>query len=317
MGAWGLIIASVAAGVVWLVVRPRAGRLLVVANTDGAQIAIRGASQLGCVAPCNLTLPAGGYHLIGTKPGYKLVERAAVVAAGEDRSVDLRFDPAGPAAPSGGHLAIAASVVGAQVLIDGRTQANCMTPCELDLPAGKYHVTGTKPGYGSAEQDVSLAASASSRVTLQLSRLASTSRTPTSAGVGPSGSAERVSARPAARLADVYFTPGNADTLDSGQLAVLHGDAQILKAFLQQNPRVTVRVEAHCKGGEVLGETPERGDYLISIQRAESVRDKLIEFGVPGVQLVTKGYGRNGQNCQASSADCRKTDNRVHFEPEQ
>ncbi len=120
------------------------------------------------------------------------------------------------------------------------------------------------------------------------------------------------------RLADIYFDVGSRDALDQTQLAVLRGDAGVLKSMLQAQPGLTVRVEAHSEGGEILGETsPERADYLISIDRAEFVRRKLIELGLPGVQLVTAGLGRTQPECEAPIADCRKKNNRVHFEPGQ
>ncbi len=61
--------------------------------------------------------------------------------------------------PSGvGRLAVTANVVGARVAIDGQNQPDCVTPCAFKLPAGNHHVAGTKPGYASVEQDVTIEA---------------------------------------------------------------------------------------------------------------------------------------------------------------
>jgi len=114
-------------------------------------------------------------------------------------------------------------------------------------------------------------------------------------------------------LADIYFEPGAQDVLDDSQLASLRADAEILRRVFQKQPGLTVTVEAHSSGAELLGETPERADYLISIDRAEFVRQKLIGFGMPAAQLVTAGLGRTQPACEAATADCRKKNNRVHL----
>lgn len=117
---------------------------------------------------------------------------------------------------------------------------------------------------------------------------------------------------------NIYFESGSRDVIGDGELNVLRADAEILKALLRQRPGLTIRVEAHSDGGEILGETsPGRADYLISIDRAEFVRRKLIELGLPDAQLVTAGLGRTQPECEAATPECRKRNNRVHFEPGQ
>jgi Flp pilus assembly protein TadD len=72
-----------------------------------------------------------------------------------------------------GRLTVTANVPGAQIAIDG--QPDCVTPCDLNLPSGEHLVAGTKPGYSSVEQNVTLAAGQSRSINLQLAGLATPS----------------------------------------------------------------------------------------------------------------------------------------------
>jgi serine/threonine protein kinase len=170
---WASAAVLVVIAALWLFwPRPKPGQLAVTASIDGVQVSISGPSEASCVTPCDLKLPAGDYHLVGTKPGYHTVERRATIAAGRDSSINLRFELLGgnPPVPSPGHLAVAANVVGAQVAINGQNQ-NCATPCDLDLPPGDYRVAGAKPGYRGDELTVQVAAGQNPPVNLQLTPL--------------------------------------------------------------------------------------------------------------------------------------------------
>jgi serine/threonine protein kinase/Flp pilus assembly protein TadD len=162
LGTFAAIAVAVAVWLIWKHLTK--GQLKVTANVGSARIAIQGPSQSNCVTPCDINLHAGEYQVIGTKPGYRSVERHAKVAAGEDSSVNLTFET-----PKS-QLKVRANVV-AQVAIHGQNEANCVTPCDLNLPAGEYRVDGTRPGYGSAEQRLTLIAGQTDLVNLQLSQL--------------------------------------------------------------------------------------------------------------------------------------------------
>lgn len=123
------------------------------------------------------------------------------------------------------------------------------------------------------------------------------------------------SAQEPAKLADILFEPGTRDRLDAGESAKLRTDADSLKSLLGLQPGLTIRIEGHSEGAEVLGETPERGDNLVSLDRAEFIRQRLIEFGLPGTQLVTVGLGNANPECPGTG--CGKTNNRVHIAPGQ
>jgi serine/threonine protein kinase len=102
-------------------------------------------------------------------------------------------------------------------------------------------------------------------------------------------------AKPApGKLTDIYFDEGVQKALSEQQLRALRADAEILKSMLQKQPGLTVRVE----------------DHFVSRDRAEFVRQKLIEFGLPGAQLVTAS---SDVSCESPSPQCGKLKNQVHL----
>jgi serine/threonine protein kinase/Tfp pilus assembly protein PilF len=169
-----VVVVLAAAAVVWWLSRPTPGHLAITANVEAAQVAINGPVQGSCVTPCpNYILPAGNYHIVGTKAGYPNVELNTAVAAGQAGAVNLPFSlPSGAGAPASGTLTVTANVDGAQVAINGQTQPDCVTPCKLQkVPPGGYRVGAAKPGYRADEQNVTVAASQDATINLQLSPL--------------------------------------------------------------------------------------------------------------------------------------------------
>jgi serine/threonine protein kinase len=105
-------------------------------------------------------------------------------------------------------------------------------------------------------------------------------------------------------FADIYFEEGVRDALSPAQMSVLRTDAEVLKRMFQQRRGLTVRIEAYSQGAQdSSGSNSERADYDVSLDRAEFVRQKLIDLGAPGAQLVTAGLGRGG--------------NRAHLAPQE
>lgn len=67
----------------------------------------------------------------------------------------------------------------------------------------------------------------------------------------------------------------------------------------------------------VHGHTDEIGDHywnnLLSEQRAEAVRKKLIEYGVPAARLVAKGFGKTRPRTPGLDETARQENRRVEF----
>jgi serine/threonine protein kinase len=82
---------------------PPSGTLAVTANVDGAQVTINAQSQPGCVTPCKLQIPPGGYRVGAVKPGYRGNEQNVTVAASQGVSVNLQLSPPNPNPPPPPH----------------------------------------------------------------------------------------------------------------------------------------------------------------------------------------------------------------------
>jgi outer membrane protein OmpA-like peptidoglycan-associated protein len=61
-------------------------------------------------------------------------------------------------------------------------------------------------------------------------------------------------------------------------------ELQEIRKILEQNPKITVQLSAHCSKGE---KDPKK----LSKQRAEIIKKDLVEMGIPDTRLKTKGYG--------------------------
>jgi len=175
--AAAIAVVAVAAVVWWLwSAPPKPGHLKITASvdgvpvTEGVQVTINGPKPANCPAPCDLELPAGDYHVVGTKPGLQDATQHTTIVAGKENSINLPFETPKPPPPSAGRLVVTANVVGAQITVNEHP-TDCVTPCGFDLPAGEYRVAGAKQGYRSDEQTVTIAAGQNPSINLQLTPL--------------------------------------------------------------------------------------------------------------------------------------------------
>lgn len=102
---------------------------------------------------------------------------------------------------------------------------------------------------------------------------------------------------------DIYFAYDKFD-IASDQQAALQGDAE----FLQQHPNIRVTIEGHCD---------ERGstEYNLALgtNRADAVKNALIQAGVGGDRLKTYSYGKEKPFCTESNESCWQQNRRGHF----
>jgi peptidoglycan-associated lipoprotein len=102
---------------------------------------------------------------------------------------------------------------------------------------------------------------------------------------------------------DIYFAYDNA-AIRPDQQASVQADAQ----FLQQHPNIRVTVEGHCD---------ERGstEYNLALgtNRADSVKNALIQAGVSGDRIKTYSYGKEKPFCTESNESCWQQNRRGHF----
>jgi peptidoglycan-associated lipoprotein len=102
---------------------------------------------------------------------------------------------------------------------------------------------------------------------------------------------------------DIFFDYDKYDirTADQGSL---QADAQ----FLQQHPNIHITVEGH---------SDERGstEYNLALgtNRADAVKNALIQAGVSGDRIKTISYGKEKPFCTESNESCWQQNRRGHF----
>jgi peptidoglycan-associated lipoprotein len=107
----------------------------------------------------------------------------------------------------------------------------------------------------------------------------------------------------AQNVKDIYFDYDKYD-VRTGEQGSLQGDAQ----FLQQHPSIRITIEGHCD---------ERGstEYNLALgtNRADSVKNALIQAGVGGDRIKTISYGKEKPFCTESTESCWQQNRRGHF----
>ncbi len=102
---------------------------------------------------------------------------------------------------------------------------------------------------------------------------------------------------------DIYFDYDKYDVRASDQ-GSLQGDAQ----FLQQHANIHITVEGH---------SDERGstEYNLALgtNRAEAVKNALIQAGVAGDRIKIISYGKEKPFCTESNESCWQQNRRGHF----
>ena len=102
---------------------------------------------------------------------------------------------------------------------------------------------------------------------------------------------------------DVYFDYDKYD-IRAADRSVVQGDAQ----FLQQHANIHITVEGHCD---------ERGstEYNLALgaNRADSVKNALVQAGVAGDRIKTLSYGKEKPFCQESNESCWQQNRRGHL----
>ena len=107
----------------------------------------------------------------------------------------------------------------------------------------------------------------------------------------------------AQNVKDIYFDYDKADIRGDSQ-ASIQGDAQ----FLQQHTNMNVTIEGHCD---------ERGstEYNLALgtNRADAVKNALVQAGVSGSRIKTISYGKEKPFCSESNEACWQQNRRGHF----
>jgi len=107
----------------------------------------------------------------------------------------------------------------------------------------------------------------------------------------------------AQNVKDIFFDYDQYDIRAADQ-GSLQADAQ----FLQQHPNIHFTIEGHCD---------ERGstEYNLALgtNRADAVKNALIQAGVSGDRIKTFSYGKEKPFCTQSNESCWQQNRRGHF----
>ena len=102
---------------------------------------------------------------------------------------------------------------------------------------------------------------------------------------------------------DIYFDYDKSDIRSSEQ-GSLQGDA----SFLQQHANIRITIEGH---------SDERGsteyNLALATNRADAVKNALIQAGVAGDRIKTISYGKEKPFCTESNESCWQQNRRGHF----
>jgi|SRR5271156_1485695 peptidoglycan-associated lipoprotein len=116
----------------------------------------------------------------------------------------------------------------------------------------------------------------------------------------PSATEEELFAQ---NVKDIFFDYDKYDIRAADQ-GSLQGDAR----FLQQHPNIRITIEGHCD---------ERGstEYNLALgtNRADTVKNALVQAGVGGDRIKTISYGKEKPFCTESTESCWQQNRRGHF----
>jgi peptidoglycan-associated lipoprotein len=110
---------------------------------------------------------------------------------------------------------------------------------------------------------------------------------------------------------DVYFDYDKSDVGGDAR-EVLNRNVGALRGILADFPNSSIVLEGHCD---------ERGsaEYNLGLgdRRSSSVKEFLVQLGIPEARLKTISYGKERPVCNESNESCWQKNRRVHFSPGQ
>ncbi|HQP77927.1 MAG TPA: OmpA family protein, partial [Saprospiraceae bacterium] len=105
-------------------------------------------------------------------------------------------------------------------------------------------------------------------------------------------------------LKNIYFTSGSAELSP-----VSDAELKVLAAMFFANPDIRVRINGHT---DDVGS--DEDNIQLSVMRANSVMERLIELGVSAKSLSAKGFGESVPIGDNTTEAGRKSNRRIEFE---
>lgn len=117
-----------------------------------------------------------------------------------------------------------------------------------------------------------------------------------------------LSERMSKEIQDVFFDYDKSEVREDAR-ATLQRNGDAMKAILNDFPSAVITVEGHCD---------ERGsaEYNLGLgdRRANSVREFLVQIGVPEERLKPLSMGKEKPFCSDATEDCYQKNRRAHFQ---
>jgi peptidoglycan-associated lipoprotein len=117
-----------------------------------------------------------------------------------------------------------------------------------------------------------------------------------------------LSERMSKEIQDVFFDYDKSEVREDAR-ATLQRNSEAMKAILNDFPSAVITVEGHCD---------ERGsaEYNLGLgdRRANSVREFLVQIGVPEERVKPLSMGKEKPFCSEATEDCYQKNRRAHFQ---
>jgi outer membrane protein OmpA-like peptidoglycan-associated protein len=243
-----------------------------------------------------LPLPAGGARLAVQKEGYKPVEQDVTLTAGKTTTLgELTLEPLARPATFAFSTTARKKPVAATLRLQGAkaqelTTSESATPTKLEVPAGRYVVTVTAPGFLAQTRTVELTEGASQELAFELEP-------------EPKQKLVEVKENTIELLQQVQFAPGKTAILAESYPLL----AQVVDAIVRNNLQ-RLRVEGHTDNQG----NPET-NLQLSKDRARAVADHLIKAGIDASRLEVEGYGDTRPIAPNLTPRGRELNRRVEF----
>ncbi|MBN1207393.1 MAG: OmpA family protein [Myxococcaceae bacterium] len=219
-------------------------------------------------------LPAGPVRIAVQKEGYKLVEHDVRLTAGQTSTVELTLEAVARPATFTFSTTAKKKPVAATLRLKGAkdqeltTSESATAPTKREVPAGRYVVDVTAPGFLAQTRDVQVSEGATLELSFELEP-------------EPKKKLVTVKEDKIEILQQVHFGSGKAVILaDSYPLL-----AQVVDAIVRNDIK-RVRIEGHTDNQG----NPER-NLQLSKDRAQAVAAHLIKAGIDASRLEVEGYG--------------------------
>lgn len=186
-----------------------------------------------------------------------------------------------------------------------------VTSVTIDQTIGAVQNTGNRRVFPSDSTTYTLTAMGPGGSTVSSAVVSVTSPTPPPPPPTGNRGGGTITTRLESDVHDIYFDYDKYDVSGDGR-GTLSQDAAALKNIMSEFPNTSIIVEGHCD---------ERGSAQYNLglgdKRASSVKDFLVQLGIPGDRLKTISYGKERPQCTESDESCWQKNRRVHFSPGQ